>query len=184
MDLSGKLLIAMPALADPRFARAVVLLCHHSAEGAMGLIVNKPLAEPGFAELLDHIGVAVTGAPPAVPVHFGGPVEPARGFVLHDGAWQAGEGTMSVPGGFAMTATQDILVALAGGTGPAQALMALGYAGWGGGQLEGELARNDWLTVDATPDLVFAADNPAKWHQALAALGIDPRTLASSGGRA
>lgn len=184
MNLSGKFLIAMPAMADPRFERSVVLVCRHSDEGTMGLIVNKPLAEPGFADLLDQIGVARDAHMARVAVHYGGPVENGRGFVLHGDDWVSSEGTMAVPGGLAMTTTQDVLKALARGAGPARALMALGYAGWAPGQLEAEIGRNDWLTVDAVPALIFADDNASKWAAALAQLKIDPLTLSAAAGRA
>lgn len=184
MNLSGKILIAMPGMGDPRFEKSVVLLCSHSAEGALGLIVNKPMPDLGFPALLDQIGIATGPAVREVPVHFGGPVEPGRGFVLHGADWRAGAGTMEVPGGLAMTATQEVLVALAQGQGPAQALLALGYAGWGPGQLESEIARNDWLTSDAAADLIFARDNAAKWSGALARMRIDPLTLSAAAGRA
>lgn len=184
MDLSGKFLIAMPAMADPRFERSVVLVCSHSGEGSMGLIVNKPMPDLDFSRLLDQIGIARGDTVPGVPVQYGGPVEPGRGFVLHADGWVSGTGTMRVPGGLAMTATQDVLEALARGTGPARALLALGYAGWGPGQLESELMRNDWLTADALPDLVFGVDQGGKWAAALATLKVDPLTLSSTAGRA
>jgi putative transcriptional regulator len=184
MDLSGQCLVAMPALSDPRFERSLVVLCRHSPEGAMGLIVNKPLREVTFAALLDQMGVARDAAMREVPVQFGGPVEPGRGFVLHGSDYQAGRATMRVRGGLAMTATRDVLAALAGGGGPRRALLALGYAGWGPGQLETEILRNDWLTVDAPAELIFSPDSGAKWSRALALLGIDPLMLSSSAGRA
>ncbi|MFN3938157.1 MAG: YqgE/AlgH family protein [Gemmobacter sp.] len=184
MDLSGRLLIAMPGLGDPRFEKSVVLMCRHSAQAAMGLIVNKPRPEIGFLDLLDQLGIARTPAARVIPVHFGGPVEHGRGFVLHSGDFDAGSGTMQVPGGFALTATQEVLEQLAAGFGPSRALLALGYAGWGPGQLESEIARNDWLIADATPDLVFADDNSGKWAGALKPMGIDPLTLSATAGRA
>lgn len=184
MDLSGKFLIAMPAMGDPRFERGVVLVCDHSAKGTLGLIVNKPMPDMVFSDLLDQIGITSGPAATPVAVHFGGPVEPGRGFVLHDDGWQGEAGTLAVPGGFAMTATQDVLAALAGGTGPARAILALGYAGWGPGQLESEIARNDWLTSEASGELVFGAENGGKWSAALAQLRIDPLTLSATAGRA
>ena len=184
MNLSGKVLIAMPGMGDPRFDRSVVVLCSHSPEGALGLIVNKPLPDLTFAALLDQVGIARGPAMRSVPVLFGGPVEPGRGFVLHGDDWSAGAGTMPVPGGLAMTATQDVLTALARGEGPARALLALGYSGWGPGQLEQEILRNDWLTADIGPDLIFAADQGGKWAAALARLRIDPLTLSATAGRA
>lgn len=184
MDLGGKFLIAMPALGDPRFDRSVVLVCSHSVQGSMGLIVNKPLPEIGFSDLLGQIGIAQSAPDRRVPVHYGGPVEPGLGFVLHGDDWQAATGTLPVAEGLAMTANQVALQALAAGAGPAQALLALGYAGWAPGQLESEIARNDWLTADSEPDLVFDSENGGKWTAALAALRIDPLTLSSTAGRA
>ncbi len=184
MNLNGKMLIAMPAMGDPRFEKSVVLLCSHSDDGALGLIVNKLMPDLGFPALLDQIGISHGPGVRRVPVHYGGPVEQGQGFVLHDGGWRASNGTLEVPGGFAMTATQEVLVALAQGRGPERALMALGYAGWGAGQLEQEIGRNDWLTSDAAADLIFASDNGAKWAGALARLRIDPLNLSAVAGRA
>ncbi len=184
MDLSGKLLIAMPAMEDPRFQRSVILMCAHSADGAMGLIVNKPAPDLSFAGLIDHLGLKRAPSGRDIRVHFGGPVERGRGFVLHSDDWAAGDATMQVPGGLRMTATLDILEALAGGKGPAQALLALGYAGWGAGQLEEEIGRNDWLVCEAQSDLVFSDADPGKWAGALRSMGVDPLTLSPQSGRA
>lgn len=184
MDLTGKIIIAMPALADPRFAHSVVLICAHSDEGAMGLILNKPLSDLSFSELLTHLNIPQAPKGRDIRVHFGGPVERGRGFVLHSADFMSGAATMEIPGGLAMTATLDILEALARGDGPVHAMLALGYAGWGPGQLEGEIARNDWLTAEKPGDLVFSADNPGKWSLALKGLGIDPLSLSATAGRA
>lgn len=184
MDLTGKIIIAMPALADPRFAHSVVLICAHSEEGAMGLILNKPLGDLSFSELLTHLNIPQAPEGRDIRVHFGGPVERGRGFVLHSADFTSGTATMEIPGGLAMTATLDILEALARGEGPVQAMLALGYAGWGPGQLEGEIARNDWLTAEGPGDLAFSGDNGGKWGQALKGLGIDPLGLSATAGRA
>ena len=186
MDLAGQILIAMPGMADPRFERSVVLVCAHSAEGAMGLIVNKPLAELSFSGLLEQLKIPVAASGRDIRVHFGGPVERGRGFVLHSPDWERGgaEGTMQVPGGREMTATINVLEALAKGGGPGKALLALGYSGWGPGQLEAEIARNDWLTSEAAEGLVFGADDRVKWSAALRGMGIDPLTLSAAAGRA
>ena len=184
MDLSGSILIAMPGMGDPRFDKSVILICAHSDEGAMGLIVNKPSPELSFSALLDHLNIARAPAGRDILVHFGGPVERGRGFVLHSRDYAPGPGSMVVPGGLAMTATQDILADLAQGGGPSQALLALGYAGWGPGQLEGEIARNDWLTASAPQGLIFAAEDGAKWGLALRSMGIDPLSLSAVSGRA
>lgn len=184
MNLSGTCLIAMPAMGDPRFAKSVVFLCAHSAEGAMGLVVNKPISSLTFGGLLDQVKIPRGPATPDLAVQFGGPVEPGRGFVLHSGDYDAGVATMRVPGGLGMTATLDVLRALADGAGPSRALLTLGYAGWGPGQLEGEISRNDWLTCAAPASVLFAPDNARKWAMALALLGVDPLSLSSTGGRA
>lgn len=185
MDLSGKFLIAMPGMGDARFDRSVILICAHSDEGAMGLIVNKPARDLSFAGLLDQLGIPRGPQGRDIRVHFGGPVERGRGFVLHSPDYHAERGgTMQIAGHYGMTATQDILTALAQGEGPGAALLALGYSGWGPGQLEAEIARNDWLTAEAEPGLVFSADDSAKWTGALRQLGIDPITLSPSAGRA
>jgi putative transcriptional regulator len=184
MDLAGKLLIAMPGMGDPRFAHAVILVCAHSAEGSMGLIVNKPAPDLNFDGLLDHLSILERGHNRDIRVHFGGPVERSRGFVLHSPDYAGGRATMKVEGGYGMTATLDVLEALAKGQGPMDALLALGYSGWGPGQLEAEIVRNDWLTADAASDLVFSADDDGKWTAALRRMGIDPITLSSTAGRA
>lgn len=184
MELGGKLLIAMPGMGDARFDRSVILICAHSPEGTMGLIVNKPSPDLSFSGLLDHLNIARAPAGRDIRVHFGGPVERGRGFVLHSTDYPPGAATLAVPGGYGMTATLDILEALARGGGPDSALLALGYSGWGPGQLESEISRNDWLVADAEPGLVFAAPDRDKWVKALKTLGIDPLTLSATAGRA
>jgi putative transcriptional regulator len=184
MDLAGKLLIAMPGMGDERFERSVILLCAHSDEGAMGLVVNKPSADLSFSSLLDQLNIPRAPEGRDIRVHLGGPVERGRGFVLHSDEYRTRGATMTVPGGFGMTATVDVLAALARGAGPEAALLALGYSGWGPGQLEAEISRNDWLTADAPADLVFSPDDKGKWQGALRRMGIDPITLSGSAGRA
>lgn len=184
MNLSGKLLIAMPGMGDPRFDRSVIFLCAHSTDGAMGLIVNKPATDLSFSELLKQLGIAPTSHVRDIRVHFGGPVEHARGFVLHSGDYGSAGTTLRIDERFAMTATLDILEALAHGGGPSSSLLALGYAGWGPGQLEAEILNNGWLTCDAPPDLVFSDQNALKWERALRTLGVDPMTLSAAAGRA
>jgi len=183
-DLTGKLLVAMPGMGDPRFEHSVVFLCAHSPEGAMGIIVNKPVPELALDDLLEQLAIERGTGSAGVAVHFGGPVEGARGFVLHSGDWDESPSTMKVDEGFAMTATKDVLEAIARGRGPGAVLAALGYAGWGPGQLESELQRNDWLMVDADQAIVFDPDNDAKWARALRKLGIEPSMLSTAGGRA
>lgn len=183
-DLTGKLLIAMPGMGDPRFDHTVVYLCAYSDEGAMGLIINKRVPDISLDDLLDQLEIGGGFGSAGVGVHFGGPVEGSRGFVLHSVDYEGGAGTLEVDQGIAMTATKDILEDIAKGTGPQQALTALGYAGWGPGQLEGELQENAWLTVDADAAIVFDPDNESKWTKALGKLGIDPMLLSAEGGRA
>ena len=184
MDLAGQLVVAMPALGDPRFERSVILICAHSDEGAMGLIVNKPVPDLSFADLLTRLKIPPGNTGRDIRVHFGGPVERGRGFVLHSQDYSGGPSTTKVRGGFNMTATLDVLEALARGRGPERALLALGYAGWGPGQLEAEIGRNDWLTSDPAADLIFAAEDKGKWTDALRRMGIDPISLSSSAGHA
>lgn len=183
-DLTGHLLIAMPGMGDPRFEHSVVYLCASSDEGAMGLIVNKPVPDITLDDLLEQLDIGPGADSAGVAVHFGGPVEGGRGFVLHSQDYEGGDGTLSVTPTVAMTATKDILVEIARGTGPARALTALGYAGWGPGQLEDEIQQNAWLMVDADDAILFDPDNDAKWALALARLGIDPHQLSAEGGRA
>lgn len=182
--LTGQLLIAMPSMTDPRFAHAVIYLCAHSDEGAMGLIVNKPLAQLRFADLLRQLDIAPSPATPDIRVQLGGPVESERGFVLHEIAGDPGETTLQVDDHVGLTATLDILAALAAGNGPRKALMALGYAGWGAGQLEDELAQNAWLTAPASDDILFGRAHEHKWAASLKSIGVDPMLLSGEGGRA
>lgn len=184
MDLGGSILISMPGMGDPRFEHSVILICAHSPDGAMGLIVNKPASDLDFAGLLEHLNIPRAPEGREIAVHIGGPVERGRGFVLHSADYRADVGTMQVPGGYGMTATLDVLQALAAGGGPRDALLALGYAGWGPGQLEAEILRNDWLTAEAQPELIFARDDGAKWAGALRGMGIDPMSLSATAGRA
>ena len=184
IDLTGKLLIAMPGMGDPRFEKAVILICAHSEDGSMGLIVNKPAPGVDVIDLLDQLNIPKGDGSHAIRVHFGGPVEHGRGFVLHSGDYAAQDTTLRVGDRFGMTATLDVLEEIASGRGPETALLMLGYSGWGPGQLEAEILRNGWLTCDASPELVFARDSGAKWHGALESLGIDPTGLSAAAGRA
>lgn len=184
-NLTGKILIAMPSMLDERFARSVVLICEHSEQGAMGLVLNRPLPALGFAELLAQLGITPEG-PQAITVRFGGPVEPSRGFVLHgtEAADPTRDGRIDIAPGLAMTATRDILEDLARGAGPDRAVLALGYCGWHGGQLEAEILANSWLTGAASEALIFGGRDEAKWAQALQGQGIDPSLLSGAAGRA
>ncbi len=187
----GQFLIAMPALRDGPFARSVVYMCAHREDGAMGLIINQRADEIDFAELLTQLGI-VPGEPEirlppraaAVRVLRGGPVETGRGFVLHSADYGATDSTVKIADDVCLTATIDILRAIAMGTGPAQAVLALGYAGWGSGQLESEILANGWLTCPADPDLIFSADDASKYERALAKLGVHVGMLSSDAGHA
>lgn len=186
-NLTGQILIAMPSMPDPRFARSVILICEHSETGALGLILNRPLPDIKFDDLLSQLDIETTGVASTLPVHFGGPVEPARGFVLHRSTEVAGtatEGRLDITADLAMTATRDILSSLAQGNGPSEAFLALGYSGWGAGQLEAELSANGWLTGKASDALIFGRDNEKKWAEALQNQGIDPSLLSGAAGRA
>jgi putative transcriptional regulator len=182
--LDGKLLIAMPGMGDPRFERAVIFLCAHSPEGAMGLIVNKPAADLRVKDLLAQLSIEMTAPPLDARMHFGGPVEHGRGFVLHSAEYGVEGSTLHISPAFAMTATIDILQDMAKGTGPRKALLALGYSGWAPGQLEGEIQANGWLTAAAESEIVFDAPDAGKWEAALKSLNIDPLLLSAGGGRA
>lgn len=188
-DLTGKLLIAMPGMGDTRFDGSVIYLCAHSSEGAMGLIINKPTPDLKLEDLLEQLEIDAPGGsarPKSIlmPVHFGGPVEHARGFVLHSADYGRSDSTLAVNDEFGMTASLDILHDIAAGDGPERAVMALGYAGWGPGQLEAEIAANGWLTCDASIDLVFAPENGGKWGAALKTLGVSALALSSTAGHA
>ena len=184
MELDGKLLVAMPGMGDPRFEKSVVFMCAHSDEGAMGLIVNKRADSLRLRDLFDQLKIDKTQEARDMPVHFGGPVEHGRGFVLHDHGYRSAISTLDVNDDFAMTATLDILEDLASGKGPVRNLVALGYAGWGPGQLEAEIGQNAWLTVEADKAIVFDADDQGKWEAALSKLGISAVTLSAEAGRA
>lgn len=184
MNLTGKLLVAMPGMADPRFSKAVIYMCAHGQDGAMGLVVNRPASDISFPDLLEQLSIAPRPGQRAPQVHLGGPVEHGRGFVLHSADYDGNASTLQVDGTFSMTATLDVLEDIARGHGPSAALLALGYAGWGPGQIESELQDNAWLVGEASPRLVFGPDSAGKWAAALGAMGIDPLRLSAAGGRA
>ena len=181
--LTGQLLIAMPAMEDPRFAQSVIYLCAHTPEGAMGLVLNRPLQRPKFDDLLRQLEVAPV--PPARRIRLcsGGPMDNARGFVLHTTDW-TGEGSLRVDETVALTASLDVLKAIAEGNGPREGLLALGYAGWGPGQLDAEIQQNAWLSVPADETIVFDGDHDTKWRRALGKLNIDPLLLSGAAGHA
>lgn len=182
-SLAGSLLVAMPQMSDPRFERAVIYMCAHNEEGAMGLVINKLFDQLSFGDLLEQLEIPSGPRTQQIRVHAGGPVEAGRGFVLHSDDYLR-EGTMPVDSGFALTATTDILRAIAEGDGPRTSILALGYAGWGPGQLEQEFVANGWLHVAADPELVFGADLEHKWLLALNKLGVSPSVLSSQAGHA
>lgn len=184
IDLTGKLLIAMPGMGDPRFDHSVIFMCAHSDEGAMGLLINKPTGDLRLADLFEQLIITPTPDARDCRVHFGGPVEHGRGFVLHEHGYHSAISTLEISDDFAMTATLDILEDLAEGRGPSKVVIALGYAGWGPGQLEGEIAQNGWLTCEADARLVFETADADKWEGALQTLGISPLTLSADAGRA
>ena len=183
-SLVGQLLVAMPAMTDPRFAKSVIYMCAHGNDGAMGLVVNRVFEALTFPALLEQLGIE-TYHPTNQLIHvlFGGPVETGRGFVLHSPDYLR-DGTLIVNSGVALTATIDILRAIASGRGPRRHLLALGYAGWGPGQLDFELRSNGWLSVEADDDLVFDSDLDTKWTRAMAKIGVDPRMLSDTAGHA
>lgn len=189
--LEGQFLIAMPSMADNRFEHSVIYICSHSEQGAMGLIVNQVAKHLSLEELLIQLNIVDDGNAIRLPsqvrdmdVLKGGPVEVERGFVLHSDDFQLNQSTLSIDNGICLTATLEILRALAEGTGPRQAMLALGYAGWAPGQLEEEIQANGWLTAPADPEILFDKDAEHKWQRALGSLGIDPAMLFSDAGHA
>jgi putative transcriptional regulator len=181
--LEGQLLIAMPAMTDPRFKRSVIYLCAHNSDGAMGLVVNKLFDEIDFEQLLTQLEITPADTSPQLNIHFGGPVEAQRGFVLHTAEY-VGEGTVAVDDQVALTATLDILKELAAGSGPRSIMLALGYAGWGPSQLEDEISENAWLHAPFNEALVFDGDVGTKWQRALNSIGVDLSNLSGAAGRA
>lgn len=189
LSLKGKLLISMPGMTDTTFHESVVYLCAHSAEGAMGLIVNKPMPGLNFMELADRLDLSKTSDNvrqdlEQTPILMGGPVDQHRGFVLHSDDYAKNDGTLDVCEGFKLTATIDILQDMARNRGPRQRVLALGYSGWSPGQLENEILHNGWLHCDADPALVFSSDWSSKHTRALAKLGITPGMLSATAGHA
>jgi len=189
--LDGQLLVAMPLMTDRRFARSVIYMCAHSEDGAMGLIINQRAPNIGFPDLLSRLGIVPANAKTEIaadvqtmPVHVGGPVETGRGFVLHSSDYFVNDLTLPIDSGVSLTATIDILKAIATGDGPDRSILALGYSGWSAGQLESEIQANGWLHCPADADLIFHADLEAKYNKALAKIGIDPSHLVSDAGHA
>jgi putative transcriptional regulator len=181
--LTGQLLVAMPQMRDPRFARSVIYMCAHNADGAMGLVVNRRVGSITFDDLLQQLGLGPNRRNDDIRIHFGGPVEQGRGFVLHSSDYQQ-SGTLRVDDGVALTATLDILKEMAAGGGPRRSLLALGYAGWGPGQLDAEIQANGWLQVPADENLVFDNDVDNKWERAIGKIGVDFSMLSGDAGHA
>ncbi len=188
INLTNQFLIAMPGMADGNFAGAVVYLCEHTEKGALGLVINKPI-DIKLKNLFEKVDLSLTRDDLAdAPVYYGGPVQTERGFVLHERqSDEAGpySSTLSIPGGsLDMTTSKDVLEALSNGAGPKKILVTLGYSGWGAGQLEDELGRNGWLTVDAQPEVIFDTPIEQRYERALSLLGFDPRMLSQEAGHA
>jgi putative transcriptional regulator len=189
--LDGQLLVAMPVMGDPRFERSVIYMCAHSPEGAMGIVVNRPAGSIDFPELLVQLDIIKEADQIKLPetaesmkVLKGGPVDTGRGFVLHSSDFYIENATLRIDDGICLTATVDILKAIARGSGPKHAILALGYAGWAPGQLENEIQGNGWLHCDADQDLIFGGDVEEKYARALRKIGIDPGMLSNDAGHA
>lgn len=182
--LTGQFLIAMPAMADPNFDRTVTYICEHNDDGALGIIVNRPTSL-SLGEILVQMDLQITDpALAAQPVLQGGPVQPERGFVIHDPGGHGFNSSLTAPDGLMVTTSRDILVALAEGHGPPRAVIALGYAGWGAGQLEAEMSANAWLTVPASADIIFSVPFERRWESAAALLGVSIASLSPEAGHA
>jgi putative transcriptional regulator len=189
--LDGQILVAMPTIRDDRFSRSVIYLCAHSSEGAMGIVINQPAPHIDFGDLLVQLDVIPDNKLIELPLRAGevkvlkgGPVETGRGFVLHSADFFIENSTLPIDNGICLTATLDILKAIARGQGPESAVLALGYAGWAPGQLESEIHANGWLNCDADPQLVFSTRAELKYESALRKIGIDPAKLSSEAGHA
>lgn len=189
--LDGQLIVAMPGMLDDRFSRAVIYMCAHSADGAMGIVVNQPATNIRFPELLVQLDIINEGQGIHLPQHAedivvlrGGPVETGRGFVLHSADFFIENSTLPIDEGISLTATLDILKAIANGAGPLSAVLALGYAGWAPGQLETEIQQNGWLNCPADSEIIFDTPTEAKYERCLRKLGVDPSMLSSEAGHA
>jgi putative transcriptional regulator len=181
--LTGQLLVAMPNMRDPRFEKTVIYMCVHNAEGAVGLVLNRQIDSITFPDLLEQLEIETEDEAPELPIHFGGPVETGRGFVLHSADYGQ-SGTIMVDDLIGLTATVDILKDMAARRGPRSSMLALGYAGWGPGQLDSEIQQNAWLNVPSDEGLIFGSDIDGKWARAIAKLGIDPSLLSGDAGHA
>ena len=184
INLTNQFLIAMPGMADPTFSGTVVYLCDHSERGALGLVINRP-TDIDLKSLFDRIDLSLEIEPLLhLPVYFGGPVQTERGFVLHDSTSQHYTSSISIPGGLEMTTSKDVLEAVAQGQGPTRFLLTLGHAGWGAGQLEDEISRNGWLTVEAEPAVMFDTPAEQRFEAALLLLGVTLSMLSGEAGHA
>lgn len=186
-SLAGKILLAMPGMGDPRFYRAVIFLCAHDENGAMGLVVNHTLADIDFPELLQQLKISsdikIDFSKLSIPVMSGGPVDGSRGFLLHSSEFRQSD-TIVIDESYSVTGTIDALKEIAVGKGPQKLLFILGYAGWGAGQLDRELQENAWLVSDPDPEIIFADNPDEKWARAVQKMGIDPVMLSATSGRA
>jgi putative transcriptional regulator len=182
-QMTGQLLIAMPAMTTPHFSQAVIYVCAHTSDGAMGIVLNRPLASPSFGDLLEQLEVSPVPPVRRIELFRGGPVDSARGFVLHTSDW-TGDGSLMVNPEVALTASLDVLKAIADGGGPQRGFLALGYAGWGPGQLDREMQDNAWLSAPASVDLLFDSEHETKWRRAMAILKVDPLLLSGTAGHA
>jgi putative transcriptional regulator len=180
--LTGQFLLAMPGIGDPRFEHSVIAMCSHDEDGALGIGVGATINGLGLHDVLEQLEIA-PGAAPNAPVHFGGPVEARRGFVLHSTDW-GGQDTLSVAGRWSLSSTLDVLRAIAAGTGPSRWIVALGYAGWGAGQLDEELTRHGWLNVADDDAMLFETPAEERWRRGFRVAGVDPRLLGFEAGRA
>ena len=184
-SLAGRFLIATPSMEDRRFKRAVILICDHDEEHAMGIVLNRAMPKLTLPTLLDQLGIECSIKLPRAPILDGGPCQPDRGFVLHTDDWESEESSLPIAHGLRLTATRDVLQAIARGLPPARATMALGYSGWNSGQLETEIRENVWLVADADTDAIFDATNlKSKWESAYARLGLEPWQVSGNVGRA
>jgi putative transcriptional regulator len=186
INLTNQFLIAMPGMGDDTFSGAVVYLCQHTEQGALGLVINKPI-DIKLKNLFEKVELSLQSETLAEqPVFFGGPVQTERGFVLHEKTPDSVpySSTLSIPGGLEMTTSKDVLEALSNGSGPRRLLVTLGYSGWAAGQLEDELGRNGWLTVDATPEIIFDTPVEQRYERAVSLLGFDPSMLSADAGHA
>ena len=184
VDYQGQLLLAAPKMKDFRFEKAVILICSHSADGAMGIIVNKPTLELKFEDVLSQLQINTPIVVSNQKIYFGGPVEYGRGFVVHSPDYDLTESSLTIREEFFLTASKEILEDIANGCGPKNSLLALGYAGWGPGQLENEIFSDSWLICDPDPNLVFTLQPELKWNDGLKKLGVSPSRLATFGGSA